>query len=118
QRRDLAGDRTNSAPVRVLLRDPLHPQKDARIVAHSTRLFQNGTFPAEAYMPYVHTVGVSANYSAETYTQTVFRFDTIFDNGVPFFDTSKVGVIDTPALPGVTKKNMWEGMLAFDRPAL
>src|SRR5262249_20486690 len=58
----------------------------------------------------------SANYSDEVYTQTVFRFESIFDNGVPFFDVAKVGVIDNPPLPGITKKNMWKGMIAFDRP--
>jgi len=36
--------------------------------------------------------------------------------GIPFFDVSKVSVISTPALPGVTKKNMWKGMIGFDRP--
>ena len=116
QRWDGANDGTNSAPLRVLLSDPLHPKRNQQITAQATKLFQNGTFPAEAYFPYVHTVGVSANYSDETYTQTVFRFESIFDNGVPFFDVSKVGVIDTPALPGVTSKNMWKGMIAFDRP--
>ena len=116
QRFDGANDGTDSAPLRVLLADPLHPNRNRKITAEATKLFENGTFPAEAYFPYVHTVGFSANYSDETYTQTVYRFETIFDNGVPFFDVSKVGVIDTPALPGVTKKNMWKGMLAFDRP--
>ena len=59
---------------------------------------------------------MSANYSDETFTQAVFRFETIYDIGIPFFDVAKVGVIDTPALPGVTKKDMWKGMIAFDRP--
>ena len=116
QRWDGANDGTNSAPLRVLLADPLHPNRNRKITAEATKLFENGTFPAEAYFPYVHTVGFSANYSDEAYTQTVYRFETVFDNGVPFFDVSKVGVIDTPALPGITKKNMWKGMLAFDRP--
>src|SRR5438477_585552 len=60
--------------------------------------------------------GASANYSEETYTQTVFRAETLFDSGLPFFDLSKETTIDNPALPGITKKNMWKGMLAFDRP--
>jgi len=64
----------------------------------------------------VNTLGVSANYSDEAYTQAVFRFESIYDMGVPFFDVSKVGVIDTPALPGITKRDMWKGMMAFDRP--
>src|SRR5262249_8603395 len=41
---------------------------------------------------------------------------TIFDSGIPFFDVEKQTVIDRPLLPGVTKKNMWKGMIAFDRP--
>jgi len=116
QRWDGANDGTNSAPLSVLLRDPLHPKQDAKITARATRLFQNGTFPAEQFNPYVHTLGVSANYSDETYTQAVFRFESIYDMAVPFFDVSKVGVIDSPALPGITKRDMWKGMIAFDRP--
>src|SRR5262249_16310446 len=57
QRFDGANDAPAWAPVRVLLRDPLNQTKDAKITAHSTKLVQNGTFPAEAYFPYVHTVG-------------------------------------------------------------
>lgn len=109
-------DGTNYAPLRVLLRDPLNPTRDARITARAGRLFARGIFPAEAFNPYVHTIGVSANYSDEAYTQAVYRLETIYDIGVPFFDLQKVGVIDTPALPGVTKKDMWKGMIAFDRP--
>src|SRR6185503_1202189 len=40
----------------------------------------------------------------------------IYDIGVPFFDVARETVIDTPALPGIRKKNMWKGMIAFDRP--
>jgi len=116
QRFDGANDGTNSAPLKVLLRDPLNPTRDAKITAHASKLFADGIFPAEAYFPYVHTLGVSANYSDEAYTQAVFRFESIYDMGVPFFDVSKVGVVDTPALPGVTKRDMWKGLMAFDRP--
>jgi uncharacterized protein DUF1302 len=109
-------DGTNYAPLRVLLRDPLNPKRDAKITAQAQELFQRGIFPAEAFNDYVHTIGVSANYSDERFTQAVFRMEMIYDVGVPFFDLQKVGVIDTPALPGVTKKDMWKGMIAFDRP--
>jgi hypothetical protein len=109
-------DGSNYAPLQVLLRDPLNQARDQRAIARAQRLFQNGTFPAEAFNDYVHTVGISANYSDEAYTQAVFRMETIGDMGIPFFDLQKVGVIDTPALPGVTKKNMWKGMIGFDRP--
>ena len=75
-----------------------------------------GILPAEYFTPYVHTVGFAANYSDETYTQTVFRTETVYDFGIPFFDLGRVTVLDVPAIPGITKKNMWKGMIAFDRP--
>jgi hypothetical protein len=103
-------DGTNYAPLRVLLDTPRNNRR------FNDQLIPNGIFPAEAFNPYVHTVGFSANYSDEAYTQAVLRFETIYDVGVPFFDVGKIGVIDDPALPPVTKKNMWKGMIAFDRP--
>ena len=102
-------DGTNYAPVRAL---PLNNQNSAL----ASRLLQKGIFPAEYITPYVHTLGLSANYSDDTYTQTVFRMETVYDVGIPFFDVARETVIDRPALPGVTNKNMWKGMLAFDRP--
>jgi uncharacterized protein DUF1302 len=88
----------------------------AKDVVALRRFISRGEFPAEAYTPYVHTLGLSANYSDEQYTQTVFRAETVYDVGVPFFDLSKVTLYDQPSLPGVTRKNMWKGMVAFDRP--
>jgi hypothetical protein len=102
-------DGTNYAPIRGL-------EKNAANNALASRLLQRGIFPAEFIAPYVHTVGVSANYSDEQFTQTVYRLETVFDFGIPFFDIDKQTVIDNPVLPGVTKKEMWKGMIAFDRP--
>jgi hypothetical protein len=102
-------DGTNYAPLRGL------PNTDAN-AARSLRLITRGVFPAEAFNPYVHSIGASANYSDESYTQAVFRFETIYDIGIPFFDVAKETVIDRPALPGVTEMDMWKGMVGFDRP--
>jgi uncharacterized protein DUF1302 len=102
-------DGTNYAPLRGL------PNNSANR-ARASNLLAQGIFPAEFIAPYVHTVGMSANYSDETYTQAVFRAETIYDVGIPFFDVAKETTLDNPALPGVTKKNMWKGMIAFDRP--
>jgi hypothetical protein len=104
-------DGTNYAPLRGLPK-PTTNAEQTRLA----NLLQQGIWPAEAYMPYVHTVGLSANYSDEAYTQTVYRFETVFDSGIPFFDISRETAIDTPVLPGIRKKNMWKGMIAFDRP--
>ncbi|MFN8543550.1 MAG: DUF1302 family protein [Candidatus Binatia bacterium] len=100
-------DGTNYAPLRGL--PPQEQQKRQELVA-------KGIFPAEYFAPYVHTIGLSANYSDEAYTQAVFRAETIYDVGIPFFDVGKETVIDKPPLPGITKKNMWKGMIGFDRP--
>jgi hypothetical protein len=102
-------DGTNYAPLKGLIKNPEN-------AAISQQLVHKGIFPAEAYMPYVHSIGGSANYSDEQYTQAVFRFETIYDVGIPFFDVARETVVDTPSLPGIRKKNMWKGMIAFDRP--
>src|SRR5213596_3527093 len=105
-------DGTDYAPLRAL---PNTPENGRRAV----KLLQQGIFPAEFIAPYVHTLGMSANYSEEQYTQTVFRAETIYDVGIPFFDVAKETVVrgvNSPVIPGVTKKNMWKGMIAFDRP--
>jgi hypothetical protein len=105
-------DGTDSAPIRGVPKT-FNRRVDA---ARFDELVTKGIFPAEYFTPYVHTAGVSANYSDEAFTQTVYRMETIYDVGIPFFDLSKVTLIDNPSLPGVRKKNMWKGMIAFDRP--
>jgi hypothetical protein len=101
-------DGTNYAPLKGLPNNAKNRKLASQLVSQSI-------FPAESYAPYVHTVGASANYSDDTYTQTVYRMETIVDLGVPFFDVAKQTVIDSPALPGITKKDMWKGMIGFDR---
>jgi len=105
-------DGTNYAPLQGIERT-FNQKVDGTTLSH---LLAKGIFPAEFIAPYVHSFGASANYSEETYTQTVFRFETIYDHGIPFFDLGKITLVDNPALPGVTKKDMWKGMAAFDRP--
>jgi hypothetical protein len=105
-------DGTNSAPLKPIIASG-NPNQDSAALRNFAR---QGIFPAEAFMPYVNSFGLSANYSDEQYTQAVFRLETIYDVGVPFFDVAKVSLIDSPAVPGVTRKNMWKGMIAFDRP--
>jgi len=102
-------DGTDSAPIKGLPNTPAN-------AGRSQRLEQQGIFPAEYFAPYVHTIGTSGNYSDETYTQAVFRYETVYDVGVPFFDVARETTIDRPILPGIRKKNMWKGMIGFDRP--
>jgi uncharacterized protein DUF1302 len=102
-------DGTNYAQLQGLPKTPANETQ-------TQRLEQEGIFPAQFIAPYVHTVGTSGNYSDETFTQAVFRYETILDFGIPFYDVAKETTIDKPALPGITNKNMWKGMIAFDRP--
>ncbi len=75
-----------------------------------------------AFSPYIHTIGASLNWFEAEYTQTVWRLETIIDFDLPFLDGDKQ-VAQTalapgvpPLFPGISKRSMWKGMLAFDRP--
>ncbi|HJQ84553.1 MAG TPA: DUF1302 family protein [Candidatus Binatia bacterium] len=105
-------DGSPSAPIRALTRTRANGER----TFGPGGLLQRGILPIEYIAPYVHTIGASANYSDEQWTGAVYRFETVYDVGIPMFDVAKAAVIDVPAIPGVTKKNMWKGMLGFDRP--
>lgn len=96
-------------------RDALHANPGFTDIAQSQ-------FCAEYFAPYVHTVGLSFNWFEGEWTQTVWRVETIIDFDLPFYDADKqVAQFNRPnggpaLLPGITNRNMWKGMLAFDRP--
>ncbi len=46
-------------------------------------LLARGSLPAEYITPYIHTVGLSANYFEGNWTQTIFRMETVYDFGLP-----------------------------------
>jgi len=75
----------------------------------------NNTLPATYTVPYTHTLGGSANYFEE-YTESVLKSEMVYVFGAPF----NSGDIRSPILPqqlfGVVKKDMWQGMVGFDRP--
>ncbi len=79
------------------------------------QLVSNGTLPVEYFTPYIHTVGLSANYFEGNWTQTIFRAETVYDFGLYMLDRSKQTTF-APLLPGTTRKDYWKAMLAFDRP--
>lgn len=83
---------------------------------------RRGEAPLEAIFPYIHTFGFSLNYAEEEYTQTVYRMESIYELGVPFSDASKhyspngsLGLLARDVF-GVSKRDMWKGTIAFDRP--
>jgi hypothetical protein len=101
-------DGTPFAPVRGIT-DSVEGQ------IRTQELVSRGSLPAEYITPYIHTVGLSANYFEGNWTQTIFRAETIYDFGLPMFDRDKQTTL-APILPGVTRKDYWKGMIAFDRP--
>ncbi len=104
-------DGSNTAPYKGLIDK-----------AQATAALSRGQLPIEAIAPYVHAAGFSLNYAEEEYTQTVYRMESIYEFGVPFIDSSKrfpangpFGFLSNDVF-GVSKRDMWKGMLAFDRP--
>jgi len=77
-------------------------------------LLQRGTLPVEYITPYIHTVGMSGSYFAERLRATL-RLETVYDFALPIFDRAKTTTF-APLLPGVTERDYWKGMVAFDRP--
>ncbi|MBI3302816.1 MAG: hypothetical protein HYZ72_12190 [Deltaproteobacteria bacterium] len=93
------------------------------VALRNTLLRGRGILPAEAYYPYVHTLGISASYADDTYTQGVWRMETIYELGKPFADKRKpILILDVKRAPvpsgffGVKKSDAWQAFIGFDRP--
>ncbi len=101
-------------------------------------------FPADVTAqfihPYTHIFGLTGNYFESNYTNAVFRLETAYQLGTPFLSASlndrviattspetrtvscaenainpQPGVIGCAPI-GFTKRDVWAGMLGFDRP--
>jgi hypothetical protein len=101
-------DGTPFAPVRGI-------QNSIEGQVLTNELLRQGTVPIEYITPYIHTVGLSANYFEGNWTQTIFRMETVYDFGLPMFSRLKETTY-SPFLPGTTRRDYWKGMIAFDRP--
>lgn len=76
------------------------------------------TLSGEIVYPYTHIFGLTGNYFEGEYTQAVLRWEMTYAMGQPFH-TVKVEDPLGPALPpplGFTKRDVWTGMVGFDRP--
>jgi hypothetical protein len=89
----------------------------------NTLLLEEGVLPAEAYYPYGHTIGISASYADDAYTEGVWRMETIYEFGKPFADKRKpILLLDSDGVPGpsglfgVKKSDAWQAFVGFDRP--
>ncbi len=102
------------------------PPTDAGNV-ETQRLVSRGILPAEFYTPYIHTIGIAANYFDE-WTKIVWRTEQAYDFGIPFYSCghSPNDIANKPKctrettfapfLPGLRNHDLWSGLLAFDRP--
>ena len=110
QRWNGGDDGTNAAAYRAI------PAKQV------SQALARGEAPIEAIFPYVHTAGLSLNYADEEHTQAVYRMESVYEFGVPFSDAGKhyptQGSLSLLAkdIFGVSQRDMWKGMIAFDRP--
>ncbi|MBI4515289.1 MAG: hypothetical protein HY699_05665 [Deltaproteobacteria bacterium] len=81
---------------------------------------------ARVIHPYMHIFGLTANISEEDFLQTVLRCEMAYVMGEPHQTIEEeflVDVIDTDGYPtgqkaplGFTKRDVWAGMIGFDRP--
>jgi hypothetical protein len=93
------------------------------VALQNTSLVERGILPAEAYYPYVHTLGISASYADDAYTDGVWRMETIYEFGKPFADKRKpILILNASGSPvpsglfGVKKSDAWQAFVGFDRP--
>jgi hypothetical protein len=103
----------------------LPPTVDGQV--ETARLKGRGTLPVEYYAPYIHTIGLAGNYFDEL-TSVVWRLETAYDFGLPFFSCGPNPnaianqprcVRETtfaPFLPGIRNHDVWSGLFAWDRP--
>ncbi len=85
---------------------------------------------AELVHPYSHIFGLTGNYFEGNWTNTVFRLETAYQMGAPFQSIDQnlrvpvqgrrnngTLVQQSQIAPlGFTKRNIWAGMVGFDRP--
>jgi hypothetical protein len=75
----------------------------------------NNTLPAWYTTPYVHVFGMSGNYFEE-HTEAVLKSEMVYILGTPWNNGDKRSPVLPAQLFGVSKRDMWQGMVGFDRP--
>jgi hypothetical protein len=87
---------------------------------------------AQWIYPYSHIFGTTANWFEGNYTNAVFRMETAYQLGAPFQTANLDDRVTVTGYPGAdcnnpnktcvkvplgeTKRDIWAGMLGFDRP--
>lgn len=111
----------NVNPTQQLRQDPANPASAPALFAGKTVIPANVT--AEFIHPYTHIFGMTANWFEGNWTNTVFRMEQAYQLAAPFqsaYLTDRVPITGYfPGLKaplGMTKRDVWAGMLGFDRP--
>lgn len=86
---------------------------------------------AKIVHPYLHVFGLTLKYFDANYTSTSYRMETAYVLGSPFQTIESEKLVHTtvrgryvpalglPTAPlGFTKRDIWSGMLGFDRPSM
>jgi hypothetical protein len=93
----------------------------------TAELISRNTLPVMIDYPYIHTIGIAANYFDE-WSKIVWRTEQAYDFGVPFYSCGpnpntiaqqprcNRETTYAPFLPGTKDADIWSGLLAFDRP--
>ncbi len=90
------------------------PETPENEIKH-TELVVDRILPVEFFAPYIHTIGLAANYAEDNYTRAVYRFETAYDFGIPFYTRARRTTY-SPFLPFIYDSDMWKALIAFDRP--
>lgn len=102
-----ADDGTPSAVLRGFPDTPRGRERTQDLIAR-------GSLPVEYIAPYIHTVGVSGSRYIES-LQVTLRGESVYDFGLPIFNRDRATTF-SPLLPGLSRRDYWKAMLAFDRP--
>ena len=104
--------------------NPNDPNSDPALFAG--QLVHPANVTAQIIMPYTNIFGTTANYFEGNYTNAVFRMEMAYQLGAPFqsaFLKDRFPVVNESGEPqsqliplGFTKRDVWAGMLGFDRP--
>lgn len=71
---------------------------------------------AKIKYPYNHIFGLTGNYFDADYTNAVIRFETAYVMGEPEQSVAASDKLDPASPLGYTKRDIWAGMIGFDRP--
>jgi hypothetical protein len=100
-----SGDDGTDAAIISALRDP----------TEAAEAIADRKLPAEYIAPRVHTIGFSANFIEEKFTDAVLKTEMAIVSGIPFLDGDKPSPVLPGLLFGTTSRDMWQAMVGFDR---